>query len=89
MLLVRRGRALDAICRGYLRTDAVAVVVLDEADEILSRGFSDQLKDIFLRLPNKNLQIVFVSATLSPQLIDLESLLMVDPLIVDGTGPLR
>merc|ERR1712000_167586 len=34
------GRVFDVIKRGALRTDSLKVLVLDEADEMLSQGFS-------------------------------------------------
>ena len=33
-------------------TDRIGVFVLDEADEMLSRGFKDQIYDVFRLLPN-------------------------------------
>ena len=32
-------------------TDKIKIFVLDEADEMLSRGFKDQIYDIFRKLP--------------------------------------
>jgi len=39
------------ITRKSLRTDFLKVVVLDEADEMLGRGFVDEIKEIFGNLP--------------------------------------
>lgn len=41
------GRVKDLIGKGVLRTDFLRVVVLDEADEMLSRGFVDTVREIF------------------------------------------
>jgi translation initiation factor 4A len=38
------GRVKDLIGKGVLRTDFLRVVVLDEADEMLSRGFVDTVR---------------------------------------------
>lgn len=47
------GRAYDMISRGALRLDRVGLFVLDEADEMLSRGFKDQIYDVFQYLPER------------------------------------
>lgn len=47
------GRVYDMINRRALRTDAMKIFVLDEADEMLSRGFKDQIYDVFKFLPAK------------------------------------
>ena len=39
--------------RRALRADNIRMFVLDEADEMLSRGFKDQIYDIFQLLPPK------------------------------------
>ncbi|KAF4971526.1 hypothetical protein FSARC_1662 [Fusarium sarcochroum] len=57
------GRIWDMIQGGVLRTDSTKIFVLDEADELLSRGFTDQIDDIFPLLPHST-QVVLVSATI-------------------------
>lgn len=47
------GRVFDMINRGALRLDRVGLFVLDEADEMLSRGFKDQIYDVFQYLPER------------------------------------
>jgi translation initiation factor 4A len=58
----------------------VTMIVLDEADQILSRGFLEQIKDIVGKMPGKRLQIVLVSATLPEQIIKLSEEFMNDPI---------
>lgn len=41
------GRVKDMIEKGALRTDFLRMIVLDEADEMLSRGFIDEVRNIF------------------------------------------
>ena len=41
------GRVKDLINRNALKTDHLKIVVLDEADEMLSRGFVDSVREIF------------------------------------------
>jgi ATP-dependent RNA helicase DeaD len=57
------GRAIDHINRGTLKLDELAVVVLDEADEMLDMGFADDLEAIFAATPADR-QTVLFSATL-------------------------
>jgi ATP-dependent RNA helicase DeaD len=58
------GRALDHIERGTLKIDEVQAVVLDEADEMLNMGFSEDLEAIVKQTP-KERQTALFSATLS------------------------
>lgn len=44
------GRVYDMIQRRALRTDSIRMFVLDEADEMLSRGFKEQIHDVFKTL---------------------------------------
>jgi len=47
------GRVFDMLRRRALLPDSIKMFVLDEADEMLSRGFKDQIYDIFRHLPPK------------------------------------
>ncbi len=62
------GRALDHIGRGTLRLDALKVVVLDEADEMLDMGFAEDIEAILQATPAER-QTVLFSATM-PARID-------------------
>jgi len=53
--------------------------VLDEADEMLSRGFKDQIYDIFQFLPEK-VQVCLFSATMPPEILDISEKFMRDPI---------
>ena len=55
------GRVFDMIQRRALRTDHIKMFVLDEADEMLSRGFKDQIYDVFQLIP-AGVQVVLLSA---------------------------
>jgi len=50
------GRVFDMLNRRYLSPKYIKMFVLDEADEMLSRGFKDQIYDIFQKL-NSNTQV--------------------------------
>ncbi|KAH7574399.1 hypothetical protein JRO89_XS03G0291600 [Xanthoceras sorbifolium] len=53
-----------------LRSDYIRMFVLDEADEMLSRGFKDQIYDIFQHLPPK-IQVGVFSATMPPEALEI------------------
>src|SRR5215213_7287178 len=46
VIVATPGRALDHIRRGTLKLDRLALLVLDEADEMLDMGFADDLEAI-------------------------------------------
>eukprot|EP01062_Namystynia_karyoxenos_P013231 TRINITY_DN1476_c0_g1_i6.p1 TRINITY_DN1476_c0_g1~~TRINITY_DN1476_c0_g1_i6.p1 ORF type:complete len:372 (+),score=199.81 TRINITY_DN1476_c0_g1_i6:3-1118(+) len=73
------GRVFDVIKRGALRTDSLKCLVLDEADEMLSQGFSEQIYEIFKFLP-KDVQVSLFSATMPPEVLDLTAKFMRDPI---------
>jgi translation initiation factor 4A len=73
------GRVLDMIRRGVLPTKHIRVFVLDEADEMLSRGFKDQIQEVFRDLP-ANVQVVLLSATMPPEVLEVSSRFMRDPI---------
>ncbi len=60
------GRVLDHLRRGTLRPDALKVLVLDEADEMLSMGFAKELNAIIELLP-KTRQTMLFSATVDKE----------------------
>jgi len=72
------GRVFDMISRRSLRTRNIRVLVLDEADEMLSRGFKDQIYDVYRYLPPAT-QVVLVSATLTNDVLEMSKKFMTDP----------
>jgi len=72
------GRVYDMLSRRVLRPDHIKVLVLDEADEMLSRGFKDQIYDIFQALPS-SIQVGLFSATMPPDALDLTRKFMREP----------
>ena len=56
------------IAEGALDTRHIKILVLDEVDVMLSRGFEEQVKDIFMKLP-KDIQAITVTATLPPDVL--------------------
>ena len=64
------GRALDHIGRGSLALDAIQTVILDEADEMLDMGFTDDIESILESTPDDR-QTVLFSATMPKRIISI------------------
>ncbi|KAG7169446.1 ATP-dependent RNA helicase eIF4A-like [Homarus americanus] len=79
------GRVYDMLKRRVINPGKIKMFVLDEADEMLSRGFKDKTYDVFRYLPN-DVQVVLLSATMSPDVMDVTSKFMRDPvtILVEG-----
>lgn len=73
------GRVQDMIRRGYLETKNIKLLVLDEADEMLSTGFKEQMAKILMQMPEK-IQIGLFSATLSDELLEISKTFMENPI---------
>lgn len=67
------------IRRRNLRTRSIKMLVLDEADEMLNKGFKEQLYDIYRYLP-PGAQVVLLSATLPHEILEMTSKFMTDPI---------
>ena len=72
------GRVYDMLRRRALKPDYIKIFSLDEADEMLSRGFKDQIYDIFQLLPSK-LQVGVFSATMPPEALEITRKFMTKP----------
>ena len=72
------GRVLDMIERRYFKTDKVKMFILDEADEMLSSGFKEQIYNIFRLLPETT-QIVLLSATMPQDVLEVTTKFMNNP----------
>ncbi|KAG8226899.1 hypothetical protein J437_LFUL007813 [Ladona fulva] len=73
------GRVFDMISRRALRPNTIKIFVLDEADEMLSRGFKDQIHDVFQKL-NQNVQVILLSATMPNDVLEVSTRFMRDPI---------
>lgn len=69
----------DMIRRRALRTRSVKMLVLDEADEMLNKGFKEQIYDVYRFLPPST-QVVLISATLPHEILEITSKFMTDPI---------
>ncbi|KAJ3273506.1 translation initiation factor eIF4A [Terramyces sp. JEL0728] len=73
------GRVFDMINRGYLRADHIKMFVLDEADEMLSRGFKEQIYEVFQLMP-PSIQVVLLSATMPGEVLEVTKSFMNNPI---------
>ncbi|KAJ5980541.1 ATP-dependent RNA helicase eIF4A [Penicillium waksmanii] len=75
------GRISELIQRRALQTEEIKLFILDEADEIFSRGFSDQIYTILHSLP-KSTQFVLHSVTLAQNVLEVTTEFMRDPVSI-------
>ncbi len=64
------GRVCDLLQKGFIDRESIQLMIIDEADEVLSSGFRKQVKGIITCL-SKNCQIVLSSATIPQEMKSL------------------
>src|SRR4051812_46745534 len=79
------GRVYDHIRRGNLKLDQTRIAVLDEADEMLSAGFYEEVTRILDHLPRDRQTLLF-SATVPPDIEQLAQKYLRDPEIILLSG---
>lgn len=80
------GRILDLLSRGDLCLDQLSWLVLDEADEMLSMGFIDDVEEILAQSPPER-QTAFFSATMPPSIRELVTKFLRSPITVKVDQP--
>lgn len=75
------GRIYDMLCKKKINPNTIKLIVLDEADEMLSYGFKEQVYNIFQFMPNE-VQVALFSATLPNEIHALTEKFMRDPVKV-------
>ena len=73
------GRVCEYLVKNKINSDGIKIMVLDEADEMLSRGFQDQIQRIFHEIPSDT-QVGLFSATMPPEMLEMTSKFMRDPI---------
>ncbi len=73
------GRIHDMIRRKYINTNSLEMLIVDEADEMLSHGFKSQMYKIFQFIP-ENIQVSLFSATMPTELEELSKAFMRNPI---------
>lgn len=81
ILIATPGRLLDLCNQGHIRLQDVEILVLDEADTMLDMGFIHDIKKIIKQTPNER-QTLFFSATMPPNIRELSSTILKEPIRV-------
>lgn len=79
ILVATPGRLLDLISSNAIKLDKVNTLVLDEADRMLSLGFTEELSALLALLPTKKQTLLF-SATFPEQVKELTQKLLKNPI---------
>ncbi|WP_293632693.1 DEAD/DEAH box helicase, partial [Shewanella sp. CG12_big_fil_rev_8_21_14_0_65_47_15] len=79
VLVATPGRLLDLLSSNAIKLSRVSTLVLDEADRMLSLGFTDELAQVLAALPSKKQTLLF-SATFPEEVRLLTDKLLNDPL---------
>ena len=72
------GRILDMLEKRVLDPNHLTYLVIDEADEMLSQGFKEQIQHIITQI-TEDVHIALFSATMSPEILQLTDKFMRDP----------
>lgn len=72
------GRVHDMLKRKKLRSSDLRILIIDEADEMLSFGFKEQIYNIFQLMPN-DIQVALFSATMPTEINNLTEKFMRNP----------
>jgi superfamily II DNA/RNA helicase len=72
------GRVYDMMRRNHIVSKNIKLIILDEADEMLSTGFKEQVYNILQNLKN-NVQVALFSATLPEHIHSITSKFMRNP----------
>ncbi|MEG2540448.1 MAG: DEAD/DEAH box helicase, partial [Clostridia bacterium] len=78
------GRVMDHMRRGTLKLHDAKCIVLDEADEMLSMGFRDDI-DIILKSMMRDVQKMLFSATVPKEIMQLSATYQNNPMSVKTT----
>lgn len=72
------GRIMDHMRRGSLNLKQLQMIVLDEADEMLSMGFREDIETILQDIPEER-QTTLFSATMSREILEITKRYQTDP----------
>ena len=85
VIVATPGRLIDLMERGAASLDSIETVVLDEADEMLTMGFSESLQTILAEVPKERHLLLF-SATMPREISSIAASYMHQPKeIIVGT----
>jgi len=75
------GRVMHMLNDGHLDVSTMRTFVLDEADEMLSRGFKEAVYDMFREVPS-DVQVALLSATMPPDILEITNKFMRTPVTI-------
>jgi ATP-dependent RNA helicase RhlE len=81
VLIATPGRLLELVESNAVHLSDIDTLVLDEADKMLNLGFQEEMKRIFVLLPQKRQNLLF-SATLSDNLANINQIILHDQLVI-------
>jgi translation initiation factor 4A len=73
------GKVFDMMRKDRISSVNIKLIILDEADEMLSTGFKDQVYSIFQYL-NDDVQVCLLSATLPHEIVSITQKIMRNPI---------
>jgi len=76
------GRVMDHMRRGTLSLENLKMIVLDEADEMLSMGFREDIETILKDVPEER-QTVLFSATMPDAIMEITETYQTEPHIIE------
>lgn len=81
VLVATPGRLLELVESNAVHLSEIETLVLDEADKMLNLGFREEMNRIFTLLPQKRQNLLF-SATLSPEVANINQIILHDAVVV-------
>lgn len=81
VLVATPGRLLELVESNAIHLSEIETLVLDEADKMLNLGFREEMNRIFTLLPQKRQNLLF-SATLSPEVANINQIILHDAVVV-------
>jgi len=82
ILIATPGRLLDLARKKAFSFSDLSTFIMDEADKLLNLGFKKEINEILALLPHKKQSLLF-SATLSPEVLNIQNLLLTDPVVIN------
>jgi translation initiation factor 4A len=74
------GRVFDMMSKGHIEAREIDMFVLDEADEMLSKGFGENIRNMFSMFFRDDIQVVLFSATIPSEILRLTQQFMRNPI---------
>lgn len=82
ILVATPGRLLELIEKNAVHLEEVSILVIDEADKMLSLGFKDEVDRILKQLPFKRQNLLF-SATINSEVSVMQDALLQNPVVIN------